>query len=296
MEMTKILILVNPHSGTHSKEELMPTLEHFANNTSLCQIEVVMTQSIEDSQKNVLHAIEEKYYAVVVVGGDGTANSVGGLLCGTETALGIIPAGSGNGVARHIGMSLSIKKALEQIIKSKIYDVDTLDINGHFCLGVAGVGFEAVVADSFSHRDKRGLISYSAVAIQEFFKYSAPKLKMEIDEQDIFRAPFTMAFANSSQWGNDFKIAPKASMTSGTIKTVIISDIDQINVMACVATLLSGTINTLPNCETINASHIKIESKNLLYHIDGEAMEACDTLEVKINQSNLKMLSPKKKI
>ncbi|MDD4819843.1 MAG: diacylglycerol kinase family protein [Flavobacteriales bacterium] len=296
MVMTKILIIVNPHSGTHSKEDVLRTLEDFAKNTSLCKIEVVLAQTIDESQKLVRRAIREKYYAVVVVGGDGTANSVGKLLCGTQTALGIIPAGSGNGVARHIGMSLSIKKALEQILMSHVYDVDTLDVNGHFCLGVAGVGFEAVVADSFSHRDKRGLISYSAVAIQEFFKYSAPALNMNIDGQEIDRKPFTLAFANSSQWGNDFKIAPKASMTSGTIKTVIISDIDQINVMACVATLLSGTINTLPNCETLNASNVAIHSPNMLFHIDGEPMGRCDTLEISVKPSSLKLLSPKKKI
>ena len=97
-----------------------------------------MVQSVEHSQELTAAAAAKGYYAVVVIGGDGTANTVGSVLSGTDTALGIVPAGSGNGVARHIGMSMDIKKALRQILLSKVYDIDTLRVNGSFCLGVAG--------------------------------------------------------------------------------------------------------------------------------------------------------------
>ncbi len=293
--MTEILILINPNSGTHQLSELVSAADALSRSTSLCRIDTEVVQSVEHSQELTAAAAAKGYYAVVVIGGDGTANTVGSVLSGTDTALGIVPAGSGNGVARHIGMSMDIKKALRQILLSKVYDIDTLRVNGSFCLGVAGTGFEAAVAQSFSMKKKRGLISYSTVAITEFFKYTPSRIHLNIDGQTINRTPFTVAFANSSQWGNDFKIAPDASMTSGSMKLVIISDIDQISVMPCVYGLISGNINTIPNCETINASRVRIEKPGISYHIDGEPMPPQDSLEVEIRPSSLKILSPKKR-
>lgn len=296
MILTRILLLINPHSGTHQRDELIEAANDWKENTSLCDIEIVEVATIEDSTVAVKKAIEEKYYAVVVMGGDGTVNTIGSMLCGSDTALGIVPTGSGNGIARHIGMSMSIKKALEQIIMSHIHMVDTMKINGHFCMGVAGTGFEAVVADSFAQRQKRGLMTYSAAAITEFMKYHSVPLDIEIDGKVISRTPFTLSFANSSQWGNDFKIAPRAGMTTGTIKVVILSDIDQITVMPCVAALLSGNIQTMPQCETLDATHIHIEKKGMMYHIDGEYMGECDSLDVQVIPSSLRILSPLKKL
>lgn len=274
----------------------MSAAEDFARETSLCEVDIEETVSVDSSRRRVEDAIEKGYYAVVVMGGDGTANSIGSMLYSTQTALGIIPTGSGNGVARHIGMSTTVRKALEQIIMARVHMVDTLEVNGHFCLGVAGIGFEAVVADSFAQRKKRGLMSYSAAALTEFMKYKPSTIEMEIDGKSMTRTPFTMAFANSSQWGNDFKIAPRAGMTTGVMKTVILSDIDQITVMPCMAALLSGNIQTMPQCEVLDASHVHIESPGLMYHIDGEYMGTCDVLDVKIHPASLRLLSPHKKL
>ena len=296
MTLTRILLLINPHSGTHQRDELIAAANDWKENTSLCDIDIVEAVSMEASIAAVKKAIDEKYYAVVIMGGDGTANTIGAMLCGSDTALGIIPTGSGNGIARHMGMSMTVKKALEQIIMSRIHTVDTMMVNGHFCMGVAGTGFEAVVADSFAQRQKRGLMTYSAVAITEFMKYHSVPLEIEIDGKTISRTPFTLSFANSSQWGNDFKIAPRAGMTTGTIKVVILSDIDQITAMPCVAALLSGNIQTMPQCETLEAKHIHIEKKGIMYHIDGEYMGECDTLDVEIRPSSLRVLSPLKRL
>ena len=113
MTLTRILLLINPHSGTHQRDELINAANDWKESTSLCDIDIVEATSIEDSIAATKKAIDEKYYAVVIMGGDGTVNTIGATLCGSDTALGIVPTGSGNGVARHIGMSMTIKKALD---------------------------------------------------------------------------------------------------------------------------------------------------------------------------------------
>ena len=136
--MRKVLILINPHSGVHSLERVNAPLAHVFRAAQGVEIHTHLIDGYDDSRRATLEAIQGGYYAVVVVGGDGTANSIGALLRGTDTALGLIPAGSGNGVARHIGMDTDIPKAFSQLLACHSEAVDTLEVNGRFCLGLPG--------------------------------------------------------------------------------------------------------------------------------------------------------------
>lgn len=294
--MKKVLILINPRSGTHSLEQMSAPLEDIRKESGDIDIHTYVIRSFEDSHKRIQKAAEAGYYAVIVVGGDGTANSTGAILRGTDTALGIVPAGSGNGVARHIGMNTEIKKAFDQLFSCRLVDVDTMEINGRFCLGFAGTGFEASVAHSFANSKHRGLVSYTTAALSEIFRYEPPLVEMDVDGQTMSRTPFTMTFANSSQWGFDFRIAPTASMSSGTMKLVILSDITQINAVQAAYSLYKGKIHQFPSCETLDAKHVVVSGKNLVYHIDGEPFPAVGRIEATVHPASLKILSPHKKI
>lgn len=294
--MKKVLILVNPRSGTHSLEQMSAPLEDIRKESGEIDIHTHVIRNFDESHRQIRKAVEAGFYAVIVVGGDGTANSTGAILRGSDTALGIVPAGSGNGVARHIGMNTDIKKAFDQLFSCRLVDADTMEVNGRFCLGFAGTGFEAAVAHNFASSKHRGLVSYTTSALSEIFRYEPPLVEMEVDGQTMSRTPFTMTFANSSQWGFDFRIAPMASMASGTMKLVILSDITQINAVQAAYSLYKGKIHQFPSCETIDARHVVVAGKNLVYHIDGEPFPAVGRLEVVVHPASLKILSPHKKI
>lgn len=296
--MKKILILINPHAGTHSLDRVNAPLmtDLRCPGSAEWQVHTHVIEDFDDSRRAVLDAVEAGYYAVAAVGGDGTANSVGAMLRGTDTALGIIPAGSGNGVARHIGMRLEPEQALDQLPDCRCVCVDTLEVNGRFCLGFAGVGFEAAVAHNFARSKHRGLVSYTTSVLSEVFHYQPPLIEMEVDGQAMRRAPFTMTFANSSQWGFDFRIAPTASMSSGSMKLVVLSDIGQRNAVQAAYSLYKGHIDRFPSCETIDARHVSIGGKNLLFHIDGEPFPAVGRLEVAVHPASLRLLTPRWRI
>lgn len=294
--MKKVLILINPHSGTHSLERISAPLADVRRAVEGTEIHTHVIADFADSRRATLDAVQGGYYAVIVVGGDGTANSTGALLRGTDTALGLVPAGSGNGVARHIGMDTDIAKAFSQLLSCHSLRADTLEVNGHFCLGFAGTGFEAAVAHNFARSKHRGLVSYTTAALSEIFRYEPPLVEIEMDGRRLERTPFTMTFANSSQWGFDFCIAPMASMTSGTMKVVLLSDITQMNAVQAAYSLYKGKIHRFPSCETLDARHVVVSGRNLLYHIDGEPLPAAGRIEVTAYPASLNILSPRRKI
>lgn len=294
--MKKILLLINPFSGTHSLDLINAKVAAVREKTADTEIVTHVIRDFDDSHRLTRQAVDEGYYAVVIVGGDGTANSTGALLKGSDTALGIVPAGSGNGVGRHIGMDIDLEKALSQVFTCHPVAVDTMEVNGRFCLGFAGTGFEAAVAHNFARSKHRGLVSYTTSALSEILRYDPPAVEVDIDGQTIKRTPFTMTFANSSQWGFDFRIAPAASMTSGKMKLVILSDISQINAVQAAYSLYKGKIHTFPSCETVDAAHVTVSGKKLVYHIDGEPFPATDRIEVVVRPASLKLLSPGRKI
>ena len=291
--MKKILIVINPHSGTHSPQGVEALSAGLAREAfPQWEVHTHVIDDFESSQRRVLDAVQQGYYAVAVVGGDGTVNTVGGGLCGSDTALGIIPAGSGNGVARHVGMELEVGAALRQLFASRCLRVDTLRVNGRFCLGFAGLGFEAAVAHDFARSKFRGLVSYTTSVLSQVFLYHTPTLEIEMDGRRMERTPFTMTLANSSQWGFDFRIAPAASMCSGAIEAVILSDINQMNALQAAYSLYKGRIDRFPSCETIRARQVVVCGKDILYHIDGEPCPAVDRIEAVVEAASLKLLSP----
>lgn len=291
--MKKVLILINPHSGTHSadRESALPA-RISRDELPDWDIDTHFIDDFDASRRAVLDAVQAGYHAVIAVGGDGTANAVGSWLRDTDTALGIVPAGSGNGVARHIGMDLDPEQAFRQLFASTPVQADTLEVNGRFCLGFAGLGFEAAVAHNFAHSKYRGLVSYTTAVLSEVFLYRSIPIDLEVDGRPISALPFTLTMANSSQWGFDFRIAPTASMRSGDMQLVILSDINQINALQAAYSLYKGHIDSFPWCETIRARHVSIGGKNLLYHIDGEPYPAAGRIEAEVRPASLRLLAP----
>jgi diacylglycerol kinase (ATP) len=165
---------------------------------------------------------------IAAVGGDGTVNEVGRALVHSEAVLAIIPVGSGNGLARHLGIPVGLKKGIKALNHAYPIVIDTGKINDKIFLGVAGIGFDAHIAHKFALFGKRGFFSYCQVASREFSLYAPQSYFITIDGKQITKKAFILTFANSSQYGNNFLIAPKARVSDGYLDLVIIDDIPSI--------------------------------------------------------------------
>ena len=198
--MRKITFIINPISGTKKKKEI-PGLIHTILKDSDWEFEIVNTRYAGHATEIATEKAQQGVDVVVAVGGDGTVNEVASALVHTNTALGIIPCGSGNGLARHLGVPMSRLKAIELFLNGGIQQMDYGIINGKqlfFCS--CGVGFDALVSWEFAHAGKRGLMTYCSIALKENFKYKPETYTLKTDTgEGLTNKAFVIACGNAAQ-------------------------------------------------------------------------------------------------
>ncbi|MGE5424270.1 MAG: diacylglycerol/lipid kinase family protein, partial [Syntrophothermus sp.] len=230
---------------------------------------------------------------VVAVGGDGTVNEIGQALVGTSVAMGIIPAGSGNGLARHLKIPFTFEKAIRVLNQGKIHAIDTATINDRVFLNVAGVGYEAFVAKKFARASKRGFFTYFRIVTNEYPGYKPKKYVLTIDGKKIIRRALTISFANSNQWGNNASVAPQASVDDGYIDLCIIRRIPLLKLPFLVPLLFIRTFHKTHYIEIIRVKEVTIErKKGKSIHFDGDPFQMGEILEMKINPLSLNVIIP----
>lgn len=221
MSEMKVIFIVNPISGTKSKKHIISLIPKYFADTEYTA-EIKYTEYAGHAEKLANEAAKDGAIAVVAVGGDGTVNEVARGIVHTQSALGIIPCGSGNGLARHLGIPMSAKGAMETLRKMNIRDCDYGKICGHPFFCTAGVGFDAEVSDTFARAGKRGLITYLKTTIGVGLKYKGYEYEIEIENDgkkervssDLY---WLITAGNAAQYGNDFFITPKASVCDGKL-------------------------------------------------------------------------------
>src|SRR4051812_15392154 len=154
---------------------------------------------------------------IVAVGGDGTVNEIASAIVGSGTALGIVPYGSGNGLARFLGIPMNPNQAIQALVKGHVESIDSGTVNGQPFFNMAGMGFDAHISEVFSHGKKRGFVSYIKSSIEEISTYDEQQYHIEIDGKVYERKAFMLSIANSSQYGNNAHISPKASVQDGLL-------------------------------------------------------------------------------
>ena len=208
---------------------------------------------------------------VVAVGGDGTVNEVAQGLIGTGTPMGIIPMGSGNGLARELGISMDIRKSTMTLINGENLQLDVCKLNDQRFLCTSGVGFDAMVADKMSKAASRGFLKYVQLVIQESIFFKPLQVRMKIDGIVIEESVFLITFANASQFGNNAYIAPAASMTDGLIDVVVVRKFVKLWMPFFAVALFSKLIPKLPFVDCYKARRIELELADTpYYHFDGE--------------------------
>jgi diacylglycerol kinase (ATP) len=229
---------------------------------------------------------------VVAVGGDGTINEVARGLVNTLVPMGIIPGGSGNGLARHLGIPIKIKEALDSLFDSRIVAIDTFTINDKLSLNVSGIGFDGHIANLFAGKKVRGLFGYVKLTLKEFFHFQEFNAEISMGGTKVDRSAFIIAVANSSQYGNNVKIAPTASVCDGLMHVSIIKKVPPYRI-DFIYSFLRGQLAKSDLCEIISARELKIKtSKATPYHVDGEPSGIADAFDISLNPGSLQLLVP----
>lgn len=288
----KMLLIINPISGNGRKEGLAG---HITDVLGTHGVEVVTeyTSCRGDATRLARTGIERGMDAVLACGGDGTVNETARALRDTGMTMGIIPAGSGNGLARHLGIPVDPIKSLDVIVGGHVEDCDYGTVNGlpFFC--TFGVGFDAAVSDRFAASGQRGKISYVRSAIEEFLRFHHEHYTIRIDDKVITDDAFLVACCNASQYGNNAYIAPKASLTDGLLDMVIVRKASIIETAMIGVDLMAGTIHRNRIIETIPVRKVTIIRDGAgPAHLDGEPAALGDRLTVECHHRGLRLLAP----
>lgn len=291
--MKNIAFIVNPISGTKAKNRVGKLIRELLDPTQFAPT-VVVTEYAGHATQLAQQFATQDYYAVVAVGGDGTVNEVASGLIGTETALGIIPNGSGNGFARHLDISTRMNRAVEMLNSSEPIRVDYGMVNERPFFSTCGVGFDAVVAEKFSETS-RGLKGYVQTIFKDLFQYKPEQYHLKGEGVDMENTAFLVNFANASQWGYDAYIAPKASVQDGWLDVAIVSEFPMVAAAGLALSLFTKTIDERLHMNTLRTKGLTLtrESEGPM-HIDGTPVTMPAELNIKIVEEGLKVLVKKR--
>lgn len=234
------------------------------------------------------------FQKIIAIGGDGTLNEVAQALVHTEVAMGIVPKGSGNGLSRHLGIPLEFEKAIENIFTGQSTLIDTFLVNDHLSINVSGVGFDGHVANLFGKDGKRGLLGYVKLAVQEFFKFKEFTCTLTTDEKSISTKAFIIAIANSSQYGNNARIAPKASVTDHKLHVTLLTKVPLYALLPFMFRFFTNRVYNSAYCSTFDGSSFQLcMEKNVAYHVDGEASGSEEKFSITLQPSSLRLIIPR---
>ena len=290
--MQKIRFVINPNSGSGKKNLLPDLINKFIDKKKYIS-EICLTNAPGHATELAKDAVEKEFNIVVAVGGDGSVNETAKALFKTNTVLGVIPTGSGNGLARHLGISVDIEKSINIINVGAIDKIDTLFINDRFCIGTIGIGFDAHVAHLFAKAKKRGYSTYVILVLTEFSSYKEKKFSILVDGQLFEKDCFLLTFANSSQFGNNAVIAPFANIKDGIIDITIMSRFPAISAPSLIYRLMNNAIQGSRFFESLKGKEMIVKNNgSMLGHIDGEPVIFNTDLKININPLSIKIIVP----
>lgn len=288
----KIRLIVNPVSGSGRRKKALKMIDAHLDREKF-DFEVVKTEYHRHAIELTKEAIKDGCKAVVIAGGDGSINEVGATLAGTDVALGIIPAGSGNGLSRSLGISLDPKKAVENINNFKFRTIDTGLANGKAFMNMAGVGFDAAVADAFHKQKMRGFVKYFLLGLKVIRNYKLQTYKIVADGREFERYAHLISLANSAQYGNDALVAPKALVDDGMLDAVVVNPFPFYQYFVLFYRLFKGTLNQSPHIKTFKFKEMTLtQERPDVAHLDGDPFELGRVVEFKINPNSLKVIVP----
>ena len=226
----RFIYFINPISGTKGKEQLLQTIKEKTTRQNI-PFQILPTNAAGDYAYVKEKITAENITDVIVCGGDGSVNQIAGALLGTAVNIGIVPMGSGNGLALAAKIPKNAAKALDVIFAGKAEYIDSFYINGQFSCMLCGLGFDAQVAHDFAQQPTRGLKTYIKQSTRNFFKATPYPFTLDVNGSIIGTEAFFISIANSNQFGNNFTIAPQASLHDGLLDIVVVNKMSKLRML-----------------------------------------------------------------
>jgi YegS/Rv2252/BmrU family lipid kinase len=290
----KAIFIINPISGVKRKglDEFRSLLDEHLDK-SVFDANILLTEYAGHAIELTEKALEDGIKYFIVVGGDGSINEVGSKLTGTDAVMGIIPAGSGNGLAHHLEIPKKTIAAIEILNKNKVNRIDSCLVNDEFFVSIAGIGFDASVAKKFEESKHRGFISYARIVIREYFTYKPCTYELILDGNELKRSAFFISFANSSQFGYNTRIAPRASIMDGLIDVCIVKKPPLYALPVVAGMVIRRRIDNSKYMKIHRASEVIVkQKKGSTVNVDGEAKEMGKELNICIIPASLNFIVP----
>lgn len=292
----RVMFIVNPKAGTNLQKHIRESVDQYLDHKKF-EYGICRTEQEGHAGELAKSALDEGYEIVVAVGGDGSINEVASALIGTNAVLGIIPAGSGNGLAMHLGYGRNIDEAIKRLNHAEVRSIDCGLMNGRPFINIAGVGFDGFVSNKMKGSIKRGFLPYFFKSLEAGLSYTPRECRIEMDGKTITRNCFAISIANGPMYGYNFQIAPDARMDDGLFEVVILNDAPRWQYFAAAPLMLNSKIYEAEFVEHFTARRVRISAAGENHvHLDGEGMVVTGDLLFEVKPSALSILVPKKRI
>jgi diacylglycerol kinase (ATP) len=289
-EREKILFIINPVSGPNRRKN-MPELIKANIDPVKLDASFVMTEFRGHATSLTENALKQGVKRIVAVGGDGTINETARALINTEACFGIIPAGSGNGLARHLKIPLDSVKASQLLNNARIISMDTGNVNGKAFFCTAGVGFDAHIGKVFADKKVRGFRTYISSSFSEFFRYNPSSYKLIIEGKEMEKNAFCITFANTSQYGNNAYICPDADVEDGLLDICTIAPFPLYVAFDMARRIFDKSIFSSKYVNRIRVKEFLLRSgSDMIMHLDGEPHNGGKEIIVKVLPGSLNVM------
>lgn len=292
----KIVFIINPKSGKRGKGPIRKEkVDAFIRENDL-NARAVLTERVGHATEIAKQAIADGVERIVSVGGDGTMNEIAKVMVGTSIPLGLVPMGSGNGLARHLNLPLRFEDALEVVIGKRIIPIDTGEADGHPFFNVMGFGFDAMIGKRFNESKGRGFLIYLKEGFRALVTYRSDSYILLSDEDPVTISAYVLAVANSSQYGNDAYIAPDASLRDGKLNLVAIAPPGFLSAFILIWRIFAKTIYRSKRVQTFCSDDFRIRlSKPGFFHADGEIFDCGEEIRIIAKPQSLHLVLPLKR-
>ena len=291
-EINKMLAIINPISGVGSKDRVAEVISSRCAEKGI-SLNITFTEYAGHAMELTQRAIDNRVDCIVAVGGDGTVNEVARNLLYSEVVLGIIPRGSGNGLARELRIPMDVRGAVEVVFSNHISVIDACKANDYLFFCTCGVGFDAAVSAEFAKAKRRGSLTYLKEVIQSYLDYKPETYILQINDSTIKEEAFLITCANASQYGNNAFIAPNADISDGQMDVAILSPFNALDIGTLTIQLFTKTIDKNSKIKIFRSKEAKIIRQQAgVMHIDGDPVMADKDIKLSVLNSALHVIAP----
>jgi YegS/Rv2252/BmrU family lipid kinase len=292
VQKKRIKVIANPFSGTGKKDNIRQLLDHHLNQDRY-SYDLEFTQFAGHARILAEAAVSENFYMCVAAGGDGTVNEVASVLKGTEVILAVLPYGSGNGFAAHIGVKRDVIRGIEIINTGEVHCIDSCMANDRFFLNIAGIGLDATVAYKTKANKKRGFLPYFTTTLKESLDFKYMDLEIETGHEKFSGSYAMVVVANASIYGYDFTIAPTADLEDGMLDILMVKKSPVYKYFLMALRVLNKSFHKSPLVRFMRVKSITIKSLSKAYiHVDGEGFEADPITTFSVHPSSIRVMFP----